>query len=622
VVPIFDGSLYIEPLQFIVNDKKGVIYMSLCLILMTADQLIIGGDSRACRRVDGIEFAVDDNVQKLHEVDGKAIFFGGLQVTGEQIIKEVSRIKNASIDMILGIAKHVVNDFKAKNPDYDAGGVRLTDVTVACFEDGRPVVYNFSDYENFEVKKIESTDHLRIITAGSHWQQAQFLADKLTKQMEVIPMYEYIYSGLASEEMGGTLYLCVIDNRGIVCNHISKITDQRPVRKVDAYNHCTISQANGIQIFDELSNERYKAGYLGGGLYGMYLKNKQGIKTVNISSNGDILNGVNEPITYYIQNTQAYYITTCANANSNLIIFAKADGIAGSYCYIRYVNPGVSTASCSVATTGTGTSGDPYYITVTLKHSGAAITATANEVAYAINYLGGTSGHPNIWADLIANVTPSDGTGVVAAFGYQQLTGYSQGSDSNDGLTVDTPLLTLTKLWEIVPSEINDTVIIKYLTGHYTVSSGNTISKKYGTGKIIFQPYTNNYVTIGNATDGWDITQCTLSLISFSYVCIRGRMNISYINSFNLDNCKSYMGTPLYYALSFSYVNSATVSTCTFTDCKDIIYSYLSTVLSSANSGNANRYGLYARAGTICKNGTQPTGNTANEFVDYGGEIR
>jgi hypothetical protein len=40
------------------------------------------------------------------------------------------------------------------------------------------------------------------------------------------------------------------------------------------------------------------------------------------------------------------------------------------------------------------------------------------------------------------------------------------------------------------------------------------------------------------------------------------------------------------------------------------------------DTGTAPAYGLYASGGTITKNGTQPSGSTANEATSYGGEIR
>jgi phage-related protein len=486
--------------------------------------------------------------------------------------------------------------------------------------------YRFRHTTVYEWFRITDTD---VTLALANAAAAQDTADSKRRVFVAQPAPPYDVGDLWAGGAAADLKICVTaktEGQSYAAGDWELATNA--VAQDTLYNRVKITPTDGIQIFDESNVERYKAGDLGGGIYGMYLKNTQGIKTVSVTDNGNILNGINESVTYYIKNTQAHYVTTCPNANSNLIIFAKADGIAGTYTYIRYVDPGVSTPNISVTTTGSGTAGDPYYITVTLKHNGSAVTATAKEIAFAINYLDFV-GHPNIWADLIANVNPSDGTGVVAAFGYQQLTGYSQGSDSNDGLTVDTPLLTLNRLWEIIPSEINDTVTIKYLTGHYNVSSGNTISSKYGTGKILFQPYTNSYVTIGNAEDGWDISQCTLSLISFSYMCIRGRMDIQYVNNFNVDHCKCYMASYLYNALSFSNVNSAIVESCSFTDYKTAIYSYLSTVLSNTNTGETQNplgilstYGLYARAGTIFKNGTQPVGGSANEFTDYGGEIR
>jgi hypothetical protein len=69
---------------------------------------------------------------------------------------------------------------------------------------------------------------------------------------------------------------------------------------------------------------------------------------------------------------------------SGLVYTARKTGSAGNNIKIQYINPGTTTSSTTVAVSGTGTSGNPYLIAVTLSYTGS-VTATNADVLAAVN---------------------------------------------------------------------------------------------------------------------------------------------------------------------------------------------------------------------------------------------
>lgn len=122
---------------------------------------------------------------------------------------------------------------------------------------------------------------------------------------------------------------------------------------------------------------------------------------------------------------RASLTTSLTGDNNDLTFTSKVTGLAGTYIRVKLTNPAAPTASTTAAVTGTGTSGDPYVIDVTLSYAGSAITATADDVAAAI--VASTAANALV---KVANATANDGTGVVTALTATALSGGINGSSA------------------------------------------------------------------------------------------------------------------------------------------------------------------------------------------------
>lgn len=108
---------------------------------------------------------------------------------------------------------------------------------------------------------------------------------------------------------------------------------------------------------------------------------------------------------------RATLTTAMAGSNNDIYLYADVPGTGGNSIRLRIVVAGASTPlSVSVSTND---------ITVnSATNAGSAATSTANDVINAIN--NNAAAHALVWAQLAPG---NDGTGVVAALGYTNLSG-------------------------------------------------------------------------------------------------------------------------------------------------------------------------------------------------------
>lgn len=232
--------------------------MSLSLVLQTKDQIIISGDSRASIQKRGITYAADDGIQKLYHIDNKIFFTGGSQWVAEESLNRYKNSEDKSIDALNEIGRQVVKEYEKLCPDTELE--RLFELIVATFEEGVSVLFSLSSYEGYRITKIVGSDELTISCAGSYRNQVMALYKSLELKMTVPEIYRIIYDVFSSEEMGGSLTVCVFTEKG-VHSYKSKINDFRPIKRYASNNLsenvCTIGPVHGFESM--LSDKKARA---------------------------------------------------------------------------------------------------------------------------------------------------------------------------------------------------------------------------------------------------------------------------------------------------------------------------------------------------------------------------
>lgn len=331
----------------------------------------------------------------------------------------------------------------------------------------------------------------------------------------------------------------------------------------------------------------------------------------------DVRIGTIDNVVYYVKNTTSYLETNLTGTNNDLLFMSKISGVDGNYIDILYTNPGVLTVSTTAVLTGSGTSGSHYIINVTLAHNGSNIIATANDV---INAIDANVDCRNII--LVNLLTGNDGTGIVTAMPSTSLSGWSIGSNSNDGLTIDTPFQTLEYAISKIPKFVNDVVDIYLFDGYYGQSS---ITNILGAGVINIRAINNNPLKC--QITSFTVTACQPRIVVFylmaddKYYRPFAAIDCSFCR---FDHCVTKKTSVSFGKYGFYYNNTnGQVVSCSVSNAQHALYAEnMSTVASYIweETGANNVNGLSSLlVSTIGKYGVQPQGA---EFVLSGGEIR
>lgn len=190
------------------------------------------------------------------------------------------------------------------------------------------------------------------------------------------------------------------------------------------------------------------------------------------------------------------------------------------------------------------------------------------------------------------------------------------GLDSNSGLSKSHPLLTLEKAFANIPT-VHPNVYIEII-GDIQIKNDITLYNKFGNG-LNLKLYSNNGSSIkGTKKELYfdNIAWITISDLIMDNVIVSSRLS-SYVDVTKVTFKKQSFAVCAYMG---GHVN---VSNCTFENVSSAcIYACGGVIHSSDNVGTA-KFGLIAReGGVISKQGTQPTGTTANEYTTNGGVIR
>jgi hypothetical protein len=196
------------------------------------------------------------------------------------------------------------------------------------------------------------------------------------------------------------------------------------------------------------------------------------------------------------------------------------------------------------------------------------------------------------------------------------------GSDANDGLTSATAFKTWNKAHKQIPvlllhtytiriignlTEIVDVYPVFCKAGAYLQIRGNT---------DIASNHVVSGIKIGACAGGFGGVAVDIrALESTGIIDIHGAINVSL---YNLNPRNGGEAIRIRSSLvSICECNFGTNVTQEAIRCSEGAH-----VLVQNCSGNATRYGLFSYNGAIiCKSGTQPTGETANEYKQYGGQI-
>lgn len=206
--------------------------MSLCLVLQHQDKIAIAADNRNCIEKNGEFYHVSDDCKKIHVIGDKIVFTSGSSFVLDNIINKFKIINNKTIENLKNISIEAVNEFNVNYPNVFPKDKRLVELLIACFKNGKSVIYNISSHNDFEVLRLEGNEKTNVIALGCHVDEAMELANEYLDNMNVFKMYECVYNSLSDEQMGGIMHLYILTRNGIEQYRQYKIKDRRIIKKV------------------------------------------------------------------------------------------------------------------------------------------------------------------------------------------------------------------------------------------------------------------------------------------------------------------------------------------------------------------------------------------------------
>ncbi|MGY3187150.1 phage tail protein [Lysinibacillus sp. TE18511] len=196
----------------------------------------------------------------------------------------------------------------------------------------------------------------------------------------------------------------------------------------------------------------------------------------------------------------------------------------------------------------------------------------------------------------------------------------SAGSDSNDGLTVNTAFKTTAKAISLIPQVVNHNIIINIAEGSYNETI--TLDGYIGSGTITVSGNTTSTNT--HIVNNIVVNRVQVPVVLRGLKCVSVNAHTvlaTYSNNVHVQYIKD--DTPSTFNGIHYLSTKGRIYSSEFSNKNAAIYSELcSTIYSEINSGVSNSFGLSAyKAGVIGKTGTQPTGVVAEASAD-GGVIR
>ena len=224
--------------------------MSLCIALQDENMIMIAADSRAAIEKSGMFYHISDEYPKIHPIGDKIVFTSGSGDIVSNIIEIYKKSDDQSIETLKNISINCVTEFNKKHSGVFPKEKRLVELLVACFENGKSVIYNISSHDNYKILRVEGNKHRNTITLGCHTDEALELNNKYRSKIETIELIKFVYDTLTDEQMGGILNLYIMTKKGIMYSEKYKIKDTKILARAIVVDDIPVhaNATDGIKI--------------------------------------------------------------------------------------------------------------------------------------------------------------------------------------------------------------------------------------------------------------------------------------------------------------------------------------------------------------------------------------
>ena len=211
--------------------------MSSCLVLQAKDKLYIGADTSSSVFIDDKLYRLNNNTKKLFLLNANTVLYcAGNNSIAEKVVQHISSIYCRNDFSLISLKNWLIEMYPYKNKDKTVYDV---EILIATFKNNRTIVYQMSQYKNYDIVSFEVSDAgVQILSAGiKNAECMSFAENELLNKSGVKSIFRTTFNNLSCNYIGGCLDLYEITKNGAV-----KIFDSERIDE------------SGIQYANEICN--------------------------------------------------------------------------------------------------------------------------------------------------------------------------------------------------------------------------------------------------------------------------------------------------------------------------------------------------------------------------------
>ena len=216
--------------------------MSSCLVLQAKDKLYIGADTSSSVFIGEKLYRLNDNTKKLFLLDNNTVLYcAGNNSIAKKVTQYISSIYLQDDFSLTSLKNWLVEMYPYKNKDKTVYDV---EILIATFKNNRTIVYQMSQYKNYDIVSFEVPDAgVQILSAGIKNSECMSYAEKeLLNQSGVKSIFCTTFSNLSCNYIGGCLDLYEISKNGVIKIFDNKKINEHGIQYVnDIFNSLSVS---------------------------------------------------------------------------------------------------------------------------------------------------------------------------------------------------------------------------------------------------------------------------------------------------------------------------------------------------------------------------------------------
>ena len=216
--------------------------MSSCLVLQAKDKLYIGADTSSSVFIGEKLYRLNDNTKKLFLLDNNTVLYcAGNNSIAKKVTQYISSIYLQDDFSLTSLKNWLVEMYPYKNKDKTVYDV---EILIATFKNNKTIVYQMSQYKNYDIVSFEVSDAgVQILSAGIKNSECMSYAEKeLLNQSGVKSIFCTTFSNLSCNYIGGCLDLYEISKNGVIKIFDNEKINEHGIQYVnDIFNSLSVS---------------------------------------------------------------------------------------------------------------------------------------------------------------------------------------------------------------------------------------------------------------------------------------------------------------------------------------------------------------------------------------------